>query len=112
MQSQNTIKRALFEAALQSGRVFLTVVPTDGLELPSTCQDVVVTLEYGHDMPNPIPDLEITDAGVAATLSFHQIPVKTFVPWAAVVKMHQAGDGGFVAMFPFEVVLCRQKAVA
>jgi len=109
--SQNAIKRAFFDAALLCGNVFLTVIPTEGLELPSMCQDTPTALEYGYDMPNPIPDLEITEEGVSATLSFKQTPIKTFVPWGAVVKMHQAG--GFVALFPVEVVLCRkERAVA
>lgn len=42
-------------------------------------------LSYGLDMPVPIPDLEITDAGISATLSFSRSPRKTFVPWDAVV---------------------------
>lgn len=35
-------------------------------------------------MPIPISDLEVTDAGVSATLSFSRIPHRTYVPWAAV----------------------------
>ena len=44
----------------------------------------IVHLEYGLDMPVPITDLEVTDAGVKATLSFSREPFTTFVPWAAV----------------------------
>jgi hypothetical protein len=35
-------------------------------------------------MPIPITDLEVTDAGVSATLSFARIPHRTYVPWSAV----------------------------
>jgi hypothetical protein len=35
-------------------------------------------------MPVPIPDLEVTDAGVSATLSFSRVPHRTYVPWSAV----------------------------
>ena len=43
------------------------------------------TFEYGLDLPVPIDDLEITDIGIRATLSFSRAPRPTFVPWAAVV---------------------------
>jgi stringent starvation protein B len=35
-------------------------------------------------MPISIADLEVTDAGVSATLSFSRIPHRTYVPWSAV----------------------------
>jgi hypothetical protein len=35
-------------------------------------------------MPIPITDLEVTDAGVSATLSFSRVPHRTYVPWSAV----------------------------
>ena len=41
--------------------------------------------EYGLNLPIPIDDLEITDDGIRATLSFSRCPYPTFVPWAAVV---------------------------
>jgi len=43
-----------------------------------------LVLQYGRDMPIPIPDLEIGDEGVSATLSFSRIPQKTHIPWSAV----------------------------
>ena len=43
------------------------------------------TFEYGLNLPVPIDDLEITDDGIRATLSFSRCPHPTFVPWAAVV---------------------------
>jgi stringent starvation protein B len=43
-----------------------------------------LVLQYGHDLPIPIPDLEIDDYGVRATLSFAKTPHRTVVPWAAV----------------------------
>jgi stringent starvation protein B len=41
-------------------------------------------LQYGRNMPIPITDLEVTDAGVSATLSFSRVPHRTYVPWSAV----------------------------
>ena len=43
-----------------------------------------LVLQYGRSMPVPIPDLEVTAAGVSATLSFSRVPHRTYVPWAAV----------------------------
>ena len=35
-------------------------------------------------MPIPIADLEVTEAGVSATLSFSRVSRRTYVPWNAV----------------------------
>ncbi|HEX3697101.1 MAG TPA: ClpXP protease specificity-enhancing factor SspB [Polyangia bacterium] len=43
-----------------------------------------LVLQYGHDLPIPIPDLEIDEYGVRATLSFAKTPHRTVVPWSAV----------------------------
>jgi hypothetical protein len=45
------------------------------------------TFEYGLNLPVPIPDLEITDEGIRATLSFNRMPRRTFVPWEAVIQV-------------------------
>jgi stringent starvation protein B len=43
-----------------------------------------LVLQYGHDLPIPIPDLEVDEYGVRATLSFQKLPHLTVVPWSAV----------------------------
>jgi stringent starvation protein B len=43
-----------------------------------------LVLQYGHDLPISIPDLEVDDYGVRATLSFSRSPNLTVVPWSAV----------------------------
>jgi stringent starvation protein B len=43
-----------------------------------------LVLQYGHDLPISIPDLEVDDYGVRATLSFSRNPQLTVVPWSAV----------------------------
>ena len=43
-----------------------------------------LVLQYGHDLPITIPDLEVDDYGVRATLSFQRSPQLTVVPWSAV----------------------------
>ena len=64
------------------------------LHLDARCPGVVVpapfsseghlVLQYGRNMPIPIADLEVTDAGVSATLSFSRVSHRTYVPWHAV----------------------------
>ncbi len=60
-----------------------------------------VTLQYGRDMPKPIPDLRVTESGLSATLSFDQIPFETFIPWAAVYAMNN--DEGLGMMYEDEI---------
>ena len=43
-----------------------------------------LVLQYGHDLPISIPDLEVDEYGVRATLSFSRTPQLTVVPWSAV----------------------------
>jgi len=43
-----------------------------------------LVLQYGHDLPIPIPDLQVDEHGVSATLSFARRPSPTVVPWSAV----------------------------
>src|SRR5579863_4267195 len=51
-----------------------------------------LVLEYGHDLPIPIPDLEVDEYGVRATLSFSRMPQLTMIPWSAVYAV-VATDG-------------------
>ena len=43
-----------------------------------------LVLQYGHDLPILIPDLEVDEYGVRATLSFSRTAHLTVVPWSAV----------------------------
>ena len=43
-----------------------------------------LVLQYGYDLPIPIPDLEVDEYGVRATLSFSRAAHRTVVPWSAV----------------------------
>jgi stringent starvation protein B len=79
-------KRDAFTAFLREGWVSLhldarragVVVP------PSFASEPHLVLQYGRNMPIPIPDLEVTDDGVSATLSFSRAPHRTHVPWSSV----------------------------
>jgi stringent starvation protein B len=79
-------KRDAFSSFLREGWVSLhldarragVVVP------PPFASEPHLVLQYGRNMPIPIPDLEVTDDGVSATLSFARSPQRTHVPWSAV----------------------------
>jgi stringent starvation protein B len=43
-----------------------------------------LVLQYGSNLPIPIPDLQVDESGVSATLSFARTPHQTVVPWSAV----------------------------
>jgi len=43
-----------------------------------------LVLQYGRNLPIPIPDLQVDESGVSATLSFARAPHQTVVPWSAV----------------------------
>jgi hypothetical protein len=79
-------KRATIEAFLSSGGTVSLLL--DGrhpdVDLPTRlCSQNHVQLDIGLNMSIPIPDLEIDDAGITATLSFNRSPELCFVPWGA-----------------------------
>jgi len=84
--SERPSKRDAFLALLRAGWA--------SLHLDARCLGVVVpapfssqahlVLQYGRNMPIPITDLEVTEAGVTATLSFSRVSHRTYVPWHAV----------------------------
>jgi hypothetical protein len=57
------------------------------VELPDHVRAYPVVLWYELDAVVPIPDLEATDQGISATLSFSRESHKTFVPWSAVMRI-------------------------
>ena len=83
------LMRAAFEKLLSHEPVVRVVfVDHSLLEVPGDVRPKAGetnTFEYGLNLPVPIDDLEITDIGIRATLSFSRAPRPTFVPWAAVV---------------------------
>ena len=98
---RNRNLRQIFEALLSKYPVKTVVVDRPGLELPPSVRPVgeeaTVTLEYGLNMPVPIDDLKVTDAGIEATLSFSRVLHHTFVPWEAVALMSPVlGNSPFV----------------
>jgi stringent starvation protein B len=52
-----------------------------------------LVLQYGYDLPILIPDLEVDDQGVRATLSFSRTAHLTVVPWDAVFAISCTDEG-------------------
>jgi stringent starvation protein B len=83
---ERPLKREAFLAFLRDGWVSLhldarragVVVP------PMFAGEPHLVLQYGRNMPIPIPDLDVSEEGVSATLSFSRAPHRTVVPWSAV----------------------------
>jgi len=84
--SERPSKQTAFLALLSEGWVSLHLdARRSGVVVPAPFASLAhLVLQYGRSMPVPIPDLEVTAAGVSATLSFSRVPHRTYVPWSAV----------------------------
>lgn len=79
-------KQDAFLALLAEGWTSLHLdARREGVVVPEHLKNEAhLVLQYGHDLPIPIPDLQIDEHGVSATLSFARSPWSTVVPWSAV----------------------------
>jgi len=67
------------------------------VQLPERLRaDGHVRLDYGYGLTPPIPDLDIAEDGIHATLSFNRIPFPTFIPWSAVYLIADYDGNGAV----------------
>jgi stringent starvation protein B len=84
--SERPSKQKAFLALLNEGWVSLHIdARRPGVVVPASfASQAHLVLQYGRSMPVPIHDLEVTDAGVSATLSFSRVSHRTYVPWSAV----------------------------
>jgi len=56
-----------------------------GVEVPRQLQSQSqLVLQVGREMAVPIPDLDVGDTGITATLSFSRKPFFCKIPWSAV----------------------------
>jgi stringent starvation protein B len=84
--SERPSKQQAFLALLREGWTSLHIdARRPGVIVPPTFRrEAHLVLQYGHDLPIPIPDLEVDDYGVRATLSFSRTAHLTVIPWTAV----------------------------
>jgi stringent starvation protein B len=85
-ESERPSKRDAFLALLHAGWASLHLdARCPGVVVPATfASQGHLVLQYGRSMPIPISDLEVTEEGITATLSFSRVPHRTYVPWTAV----------------------------
>jgi stringent starvation protein B len=85
-ESQRPSKKDAFLALLHAGWASLHLdARWPGVVVPAPFSSQAhLVLQYGRTMPIPITDLEVTDEGISATLSFSRVPHRTYVPWTAV----------------------------
>ena len=79
-------KKEIFEHLLELEDVMIHLDPRrKGAVLPKRFRRKShLLLHIGKVMPIPIPDLEVTDLGIGATLSFNRKPFHCFLPWASI----------------------------
>lgn len=93
-------KKDVARALLLRGNVFVHLDPRrHGVTVPTWLQtQPQLVLQVGLDMPIPIPDLRVDDAGVYGTLSFQRAPFTCSVPWSAVFAL--VGDDNKGVVWP------------
>jgi hypothetical protein len=91
-------KRELMQTLIAAEDVYLQLDPRhDDVVLPERLRlQPLLVLRFGLEMPVPIPDLEIGEAGVTATLSFDQAPFRCSLPWGAVFGLLTESGQGFL----------------
>jgi hypothetical protein len=91
-------KRELMQTLISAEDVYLQLDPRrDDVVLPERLRaQPLLVLRFGLEMPVPIPDLEIGEAGVTATLSFDRIPFRCTIPWGAVFGLLTESGQGFL----------------
>jgi stringent starvation protein B len=79
-------KQEAFLAFLKDGWVTVYIdARRPGVAVPDHLRaETRLVLQYGLNMPVPVEDLEVTDEGVKATLSFSRTPWQTMIPWSAI----------------------------
>lgn len=87
-------KQDVAQALLERGSLFVYLDPRrEGVRVPPwLSKQPQLVLQVGLDLPIPIPDLRVDEAGVFGTLSFNRAPFTCDVPWDAVYGMF--GDDG------------------
>ncbi len=101
-------KREAMESLLEQGDVLLQLDPrAEGVQVPDCFgNQPMLVLRIGLEMPIPIPDLQIDDEGVRATLSFDRTPHEVVLPWEAIFGMVTERGRGLLwtADVPLEII--------
>ena len=93
-------KRDVANMLLRKGSLFIHLDPrvTDVVVPPWLRHQAQLVLQVGYDMPIPIPDLRVDEAGISGTLSFSRTPFLCSVPWNSIFAL--VGDEGRGMVWP------------
>lgn len=96
-------KKDVALALLERSQVFIHLDPRQkGVVVPPHFRkQAQLVLQIGLEMPIPIPDLEIDDAGIGCTLSFNRAPFHCSLPWGSIFAL--VGDDGRGMVWPDDV---------
>src|SRR3954465_4773234 len=91
-------KKDVALALLEQATVLVHLDPRgDSVSVPAWFKrQPQLVLQIGLNMPKPIPDLTVDDAGISCTLSFSNTPHYCHLPWASVYALIGASGRGMV----------------
>jgi stringent starvation protein B len=103
MSPERPPKQQAFLALLKEGSTSLHLdARRAGVVVPEAFrQEAHLMLQYGYDLAISIPDLEVDEHGVRATLSFSRTPHVTVIPWSAVYAIASVDGRG--VLYPEDV---------
>jgi stringent starvation protein B len=103
MNPERPPKQQAFLALLKEGSTSLHLdARRPGVVVPEAFrQEAHLMLQYGYDLAISIPDLEVDEHGVRATLSFSRTPHMTVIPWSAVYAIASVDGRG--VLYPEDV---------
>ena len=103
MNPERPPKQQAFLALLKEGSTSLHLdARRPGVVVPEAFrQEAHLMLQYGYDLAISIPDLEVDEHGVRATLSFSRTPHITVIPWTAVYAIASVDGRG--VLYPEDV---------
>jgi stringent starvation protein B len=88
-------KRQIVSTMLDGGAVLLRLdARRSGVDVPPGLRvDPRLVLRVGYRLTPPIPDLEVDEEGVRATLAFRGVPHACVIPWTAIYAIVGEEDG-------------------
>jgi hypothetical protein len=94
--TESDFKVLALTTQLERGLVYVTLdARQDGVLVPPELKARSgLTLVLGKDLPVPIPDLEVGQLALTATLSFNQQPFRCVIPWEAIYAFSVDGVNG------------------
>ncbi len=99
MRITDTVSKTLIFMALHQRAALVTFHPASAVVPKHLRNDAKLSFLYGDGLPIPIADLEVSEEGLRATLSFDRTPHETFVPWSAVIAISGVDDSNVVPLF-------------